>query len=29
MDADKIKTRIDRINKIYKIRALDRILFFL
>jgi len=29
MDADKIKTKIDKINKIYKIKAFDRILLIL
>jgi len=29
MDANKIKSKIDRINKIYKIKAFNRILLIL
>jgi hypothetical protein len=29
MDADRIKTKFDRINKIYKIKTFDRILLIL
>jgi hypothetical protein len=29
VDANKIKTKIDRINEIYKIKAFDRILLIL